>query len=458
MVPSHATDRRRVLRALGGGALAGLAGCLSGSETADPTLRAPETVLADDPFGIRVEGLSPGATVTLRATSLFGGDRYGSFARFEADESGALDLREAAPVAGTYEGTDPMGLVWSLRPAADLPEGAPPGMAKTDTDDGPGLAEDELAVRAVVDDDQVAGTQVRRRVADPDLTTVTAPEGIVARCYLPPDDGPAPAVLVLHGGGRGRWMDRPAKQLASHGFAAVALRYVGPQAPIRSRPKRIPLGYVDRAIDWVTGLDGVADGPVGAMGWSLGGQLALLLGARRDDVGAVAAYCAMDHVTHFDRFGTSPWEVDGEPLPSLEIDWDDGEVRPVGDSKGYHTRPAFEAAFAAADEATLADVRIPVEQTDGPVVAVGGGADAVLPAADAARRIETTLTEHDHPHRVEALTYEDTGHATAIPYRPTTGRAVRGKRAFGGTPAGIARAEADSWPTVLSVLEDGLQD
>ncbi|PSP28736.1 hypothetical protein BRC65_01485, partial [Halobacteriales archaeon QH_2_65_14] len=44
------------------------------------------------------------------------------------------------------------------------------------------------------------------------------------------------------------------------------------------------------------------------------------------------------------------------------------------------------------------------------------------------------------------LTYEDAGHFITPPALP------KSHRMFGGTPAGLARADRDSWPRVLETL------
>ncbi|MFC4357324.1 acyl-CoA thioesterase/bile acid-CoA:amino acid N-acyltransferase family protein [Halobium salinum] len=455
-MPSTRPTRRAALAGLGA-VVAGLAGCPSRpTGDPDPAIDAPDVAPVGDDLGLRIHGLDPASTVTLRAATLVGQDRFGSYATFEADADGAVDLAEDAPTAGTYDGVAPMGPVWSMRPREGLP--AAERLAKPE-----GASDGETVFRASVDGEHVASTRVRRRVAPPSVEQVDSPDGLVGRAYLPDTEEPSPGVLVLHGGGPGRAMDRPARQLAACGFAAFALRYVGPGAAIPSRPRTIPLSYFGRGIEWLTGLDGVVDGAVGTVGWSLGGQLALLLGARRDDVGAVVSYNGSSFVTHFATFGASPWAVDGEPLPYLPVDVaEHGEHRPVGGDgvRAFHTRPAYEAAFSEADEVTLEPTRIPVERVDGPVLYVAGADDAVLPADEAGRRVVDRLDDADHPHRYDALVYEDAGHRIGFPYRPTTGRAVarqpKGNRAFGGTPAGYARAEADSWETVQSYLRAGL--
>src|SRR5205814_8908524 len=75
-----------------------------------------------------------------------------------------------------------------------------------------------------------------RRVAGPGVTRhPIRMEGIVGTLFLPPGDGPHPAVIVLGGGGGGIDEYRGAI-LASHGYAALNLGY------FRSEERRVGKG------------------------------------------------------------------------------------------------------------------------------------------------------------------------------------------------------------------------
>jgi hypothetical protein len=81
----------------------------------------PRITVSPDPAGedelvrVRVEGLTPRARATVRA-SMRGRPRrrWSSWSTFEADRDGAFDLRRDAPLGGSYEGVEPMGFIWSM--------------------------------------------------------------------------------------------------------------------------------------------------------------------------------------------------------------------------------------------------------------------------------------------------------------------------------------------------------
>src|ERR1022692_1870426 len=90
--------------------------------TAQPMIRldvAPLRAPMDAEITVRILNASPGGQVTVTARSIdAAGQEWQSAATFIADESGTVDLRRDPPRPGSsYTGIDPMGLVWSMRPA-----------------------------------------------------------------------------------------------------------------------------------------------------------------------------------------------------------------------------------------------------------------------------------------------------------------------------------------------------
>jgi hypothetical protein len=79
---------------------------------------APERPSLDTVLRISLRGLPPGSDVTLRACQADPhGHPWQSSAAFTAAADGTVDLTRDAPVRGSYQHADPMGLVWSMTPA-----------------------------------------------------------------------------------------------------------------------------------------------------------------------------------------------------------------------------------------------------------------------------------------------------------------------------------------------------
>src|SRR5688500_12558188 len=76
---------------------------------------APASAHLDEPGLMRVTGLAPAEQVSLTATMTdHSGRQWQSAATFTADSRGIIDVPTQAPIAGSYDGVEPMGLIWSM--------------------------------------------------------------------------------------------------------------------------------------------------------------------------------------------------------------------------------------------------------------------------------------------------------------------------------------------------------
>lgn len=418
--------------------------------TAEPTLSVTPTVaLADRPLEIRLTGLDPGQRATVSAVFSDAGTRWRSEATFAADARGVVDLTERAPVAGDYAGVRPMGLVQLAT------EDAP---ADDDSD------EHRLRLTARTDGALLAEATVTRRLRPPGVERVEPdPErdGVVGDLFVPAGDGLHPGVVTLHGSG-GSPQVRFAKALAARGFASLALRYFGDPEPIPDCFAEVPVSYVGRAVDWLRDRDGVSSGEVGVLGASRGTELAFLTAARRDDIGAVVAYSPSAYVwPGRGPDGSNPpaWTVDGDPLPPVPHP-EDEEPSPTETERGLRSRRIFEDLVERASDDELASAMLPVETVEADVLLVSGADDGVWPAD----RMAETLADRLRAAAAGEVThscYDDAGHHAAPPYLPTTDRTVTATDdgpdlVQGGTPAGVADAEARAWREVLDAFDAAL--
>lgn len=233
--------------------------------------------------------------------------------------------------------------------------------------------------------------------------------------------------------------------------------------------EEVPLEYFARARDWLLDRPGVRASPVGVVGFSRGGEGALLVGSHLDGFGAVVAYVPSGYafpaptwMPGIEEEGPA-WTVRGEPVPYVPVD-QFVESDPTGmdeslsndDQDGEES--TSEGAVERACEERLARATIPVERIDGPVLLVSGDRDAVWPSSGLAAVAADRLVAHDHPWPVDHRRYPDAGHATRVPYRHADGQDPDDEHRFGGTHAANARAAADAWPAALSCLRFGLRD
>jgi nucleolar protein 56 len=443
--------RREYLGAVAAGCLASLTGCvdrLRGSRDEAATIHAPATAAVDERFAVVVTGLDTDGPVWVEAHTRDGAESVW-FGRtlFEPDE-GRIDLQTARPIRGTYDTADGMGLWWSMQPD-DLDR------VVYDSDQ----RVQSVRLRVVPDDPDgsvLAASTVDRRVAHPDSGETELTDPIVGTLVESPGPGPVPGVVLFHGSGGSRPV-AAARVLASHGFTVLALQYFSPA--IDALPDalvEVPVEYADRAVEWVAGHEATTDDPVGLGGFSRGGELALLVGSRHDDVGAVvnwvgagllfnAVVLTDDRTVAESSPDTSAWTVDGEPLPHpSRADYE--HRRNLTDAyRTWLTRETPRETIRAAE--------IPLEEIDAPILLVSAGDDGIWPSRYLLARTADRLEAMEYDHRFEHHTYDEAGHGIGVPYLPTWPNRPSGP--FGGTLAGTAAAEADSWSRTVEFFETG---
>lgn len=419
-----------------------------------------DTVLVDEQVAIIVSGLVPGQPVTMRLSATLGGLTWAAHAAFVADMNGQVDLATMAPTSGTYERADPMGLFWSARQDTSS---TPPATAIPLP--GPSLPDTELVqLIAEVDGQTAVWTTLRRRFVQEGVRLTSVREiGLVASFYEPPQPGPHPGLMILGGSGGGI-PERTAQLLASHGYAALAVGYFGMDG-LPASLSLIPLEYFGRALEWLQAQRAVDGTKIGVLGGSRGGELALLLGATYPQITAVAAY-APSHVVwpgccDARSSASSAWSHHGEPLPFVPSTSDPTRLAKYAGG----SPPLLLHRFLAALQDTVAVTRaaIPVERINGGVLLISGRDDHLWPSSQMADLVVARLQRYGFRHPSRHLSYEQAGHAIGTPYRPTTGlsRSVHPVTKIvypmGGTPAGYARAQADSWLQVLGFLATHLK-
>lgn len=297
-----------------------------------------------------------------------------------------------------------------------------------------------------MDERFVAGTTIRT-------------DAVSARLFPGLGDGPHPGVLVVHGGGGARGYEQTyAALLAEHGYTVLCVEYF--DAPgVRDVPLGVPLKEFGDAADWLLQRPSVAGEQVGVVGFSRGGEAALLVGSQFETVGVVVAYVPSCYVWPAPSWmddvgeGQPTWTLGGDPLPHLPIDKyvheDDGIDDPLGVEEPNASTLAIERSTVEEKERAT----ISVDKISGPVLLVSGGNDTVWPSAVLAERAADRLAERNHPWRFEHRSFPKAGHAIRVPYRFGGETAPAGTHRYGGTHEANARAAARAWHATLEYLD-----
>ncbi|XP_041457082.1 bile acid-CoA:amino acid N-acyltransferase-like [Lytechinus variegatus] len=189
----------------------------------------PRIGFADDQLDVRATGLLPGQLVKLQAEveSECQRFKFRSEAMFQADAKGQVIVSEHASLGGTYEGVEPMGLIWSCKPVPEVAH-LYPRLKKADSRQPlkytiklldrvkPGNA---LLASEVVERCYLADFVERREVSTGKCHGVF---------FFPKQKGnsdPLPVIVELRGLGNGVLEDR-ASLLASHGYAVLEIDFM----------------------------------------------------------------------------------------------------------------------------------------------------------------------------------------------------------------------------------------
>lgn len=427
----------------------------------EPTATAsPERALVDEQITIRADGLDPDEHVTLRVEMTWNDTTFSASATFEANDDGVVSTADEAPISGPYEGVQPMGLFWALRPTGDSPPERVSVPEQLPTE-----------IRLERNDETLARTEITRRTrAEGVERRDVDADGVPAELYLPAGEGPHPGVVLLGGSEGGRPKGVRPWLLASHGYAVLGAAYFGTEGAPADYLVEVPVEAVERAVDWFAAHDSVRSEPLGMIGTSVGSELAFLLASRIEAVNTVVGIVPSGVVfqglgENYQPEDTAMWAVDGEPVPyvpmesslrdSLSIIWRSLRGKPI------RMREYYLDGIDATDPERVSAAELPVEETDSRVVLLAGEDDALWGSATLARRLRDRLVEMGYEHDVDCRTYPDTGHAIGVPYLPTTHRSTAGdgrfKIAFGGSPSGYAEADESSWDVILETLEAELK-
>src|SRR5215467_11136252 len=284
---------------------------------AGPTIRVqPDNDLQDIPLSIRLSGFAPRQSVIVTAEMVTRQHfRWRSAATFIAGADGGVDVGTTAPVGGSYSGVSPMGLIWSMERISGRESDAPTTSIRLPV---------TVAFRAEGENGERAEASVTRALVGPGVTfKPLAEDGLRGVWFLPPGDGPHPAVIVLGGSGGGLPLGSTASLLASHGYATLALAYFRLPGLPRGLVN-IPLEYFGKAIAHVRAAIATRNDFIAVHGTSRGGELALLMASLYADIRAVVAVVPSGVVVGAlglsepgDRRPRGAWTLEGKPVPDM---------------------------------------------------------------------------------------------------------------------------------------------
>ncbi|EFB40713.1 MULTISPECIES: acyl-CoA thioester hydrolase/BAAT C-terminal domain-containing protein [Parachlamydia] len=409
---------------------------------------SPTCALMDVPLSIEVHELDPFQHATIKAEIVDDvGEKWNSWASFEADETGIIYVNAQNPIEGAYEEADGMGLFWTMKPTLN-----PFASFKKKGDF-------EVELKLFVQGETVDIKNVQRLRQSFEMVKIEVKEdGLVGSLFLPFSQAPLPVIIVL-GGSNGGLSENRARLIASNGFAVLALGYFGLEG-LPDNLENIPLEYFERAFEWLSQRDDILGNRVGIYGISRGAELALLIGCLfPEKVQAIVA--ALPSYVVFGGLSSErvpAWQYRGEPLipdapvPMCDLSYGKGQnpEDPLTISTSYlQGMQEFPEDYAAAE--------IPVEKLQASLLLISGGDDQMWPSTLFASKIMDRLKAKQSQITRIHLDYPLAGHLIHVPYLPaeTVYYHPHGKLWFsmGGFPCENDLASRDSWLKLLHFFQ-----
>lgn len=421
----------------------------------------PAVALLDEELQMAVGGLRPGERVTLRAAMtdfVVTGDRWEAEATFVAGPGGTVNPAVQEPVAGSYTGVEPMGLLTAMKLTTALKPDMELMGANRST-------RTYVTITAEVDGQTVGTARVERIYRAPGTRVQDVREqGLVGEFYTPEGGGRRPCIIVLGGSEGGyRGVSYLGALLAAHGYASLVLAYFGVEH-LPSTLTNIPLEYFKTAIDWVQARPEVNGEQVGLMAISRGGEAALQIASVYPEIKAVVGYAAgavrMPGLLDKPLPKNVPaWTYQGKPLPFVPWKLTPGAIFSLlGDMvkrRPLAFAPLYEASMR--NKAAVAQAAIAVERINGPVLLFSGANDRLWPAPTLSEMAIQRLARHNHLHPYRHICLEGVGHSVQMPYAPCTeppGTMI----ALYGEPGADARGARQAWTTVLAFWRETFPD
>ena len=427
-------------------------------------------ILQGEPVAISLTGLPANQDVKIiaeRVMTAWDSEKrvlYRAEATFAVGADGTLDIGRVAPKQGTYKQADPRGLFWSMQPV--------PGEVAPERK----LEEVQLQARAIADNKLIADKVLTfmNALASVKTEPVDKFPGALFAIQTSDDKGKntrknkRPAIILLGGSEGGSAVTRGAAQLASHGFAVLALPYYSPAVwpSEKAELPTLPAAFTDIPIDRLTEARawlqarGAEKADVDATriaiyGTSKGAEFALLAGVHLRWVTSIVAVVPSDVVwegwgPNIEPGKRSSFSLNGKPLPF--VPYEDFAKEFMGFRTGDEVRIRRpQDKGRAANPAAAAAARIPVERIKAPVMLIAGQEDQVWNSAMMAHNIAERRAEAKLD--TVSLIYTDAGHYLGgSGYNPTTQYNASPSK-LGGTPEGNARAQADAWPKTIAFLK-----
>jgi dienelactone hydrolase len=241
-----------------------------------------------------------------------------------------------------------------------------------------------------------------------------AVNGLDADFFCDESGGPRRVVITLSGSEGGKWLSDNTsmiRDLLRQGYCVMSLAYFNSDG-LPQHLRRIPLEYFETAFQWLAAQEEVVPDDYALLGESRGAELALILGSRYPQVGAVVAL-----VPSYVSFPSPPtgildallgqhssWTYGGQDLPyvPIRVSFDAGKAIITQNWNAVMMRALEDAS--AVEAAT-----IPVENIQGPMLCISNARDVQWPSTYSCQEIVNRLTDRGFGYFYDHIAYDEPG-------------------------------------------------
>ncbi|XP_011670222.1 bile acid-CoA:amino acid N-acyltransferase isoform X2 [Strongylocentrotus purpuratus] len=423
----------------------------------------PRCGLADDLLDVRASGLLPGQLVQLQAEveSECQRFRFQSVAMFQADAKGQVIVSQHASLGGTYEGVEPMGLIWSCKPVPEVAH-LYPRLKKADSRQ-PLKYTIKLLDRGEPETTLLASEVIERCYLADYVERVKVSTG---KChgvfFFPKHKGvsdPLPVVVELRGLGNGVLEDR-ASLLASHGYAVLEIDFMASFEPTED----MSVFYFDAQafldlFQYIENHPRLDASRVGLFGFCTGSTLAFHGLSSLNLPVKCAVFSSMFDILMSVVGMKMPNGKYIEPRGPLE------EFTETYEKDGYTWFCCKEYESMKVVHANkMEDYLPPVENISVPTLFLLAEDDQYQPSKERTLETISAMEEAGKDHLVETFSLEGSGHLLDAPYMPIcTQSSIKFPTVrypyfttWGGTPHLYAHSVDKAWKKVLDYYKHHL--
>nr|XP_002129257.1 bile acid-CoA:amino acid N-acyltransferase isoform X4 [Ciona intestinalis] len=421
--------------------------------------------ISDQPITISVAGLRPLQKVTLHShTTIDNGNSFECVAVYKSDHQGSINLSTDESIGGSYRGVEPMGLIWAMK-ESPMNKHAHARFVKMDITTPLvvmlNVYEELIFTLEELDSrrknlKKLASTHIKRwfmAAGTKRITLTVEKHGIHGTLFIPPGQGPFPAVLTLFGSYPGT-MEFKAALLSSYGFVTLALAFYGvPGLPSLEsfHSWKVDLGYFEKAFEYLSNIQEVDDTKgFGVICISFSTQIMLAAASFLPKIRCVVWINGTIHTSYINLM------YKGQEMPISQAHSEPGNFILNGVVKGRQLFLTFQDPFCPEAVAGLTDF---YKRKGISYLFVVGLSDESLHSELWANQAEKLFKLAGHP-SYKILRYPGAGHLIEPPYTPhiavTAQKGQTVKMDWGGKTLPHCRAQEHSWIEQIKFLKENL--